>query len=488
MRKCVVLILLILLAAQSVAQADSVYVGFIYDAWSTGVPAPNSYLPAHVINGVAESGGNFRNLSDVYVYNDERVFLSDAGNNRIVVLDADLALVRVITQYIDAEGQNCKLANPAGLFMDREGLLYVCLPDEESVIVLDEEDRLVRTYCRPDTDLLDETAAFRPFKVIANQLGTVFVLPKGLYLGAVMYDAVGNFLGFYGANKVTPTLDVIIDYQWKQLLTQEQVNSMARYVPIQYASFDIDGENFVYTCTNDSTASREISKLNALGSNVMVNYVRNQTWQTGNYGDMARGYYMGQIQDSSFVDICVRDNGLFFVLDHTRGRIFEYDQESHLICVFGGPGYQEGTFLNAVSIDTLGERVLVLDADKGTVTVFEKTDYGALVEEAVLLYNDGLYEEARVLWEEIARRNINCELAYIGIGKALYEQGEYKEAMHYFKLGYDREGYSKAYEEYRKIVARQVMPYVLTVALAGGLLAIGYAKVCRAHGKKGGRV
>ena len=482
------LLLILLLLPLRGAVADRVYQGYIYDAWSNGVPAPNSYLPRSSTTGAEETGKAFRSPADLFVYQDNLVFVSDAGNNRIVVLDGKLRFVREISAYYDEAGAETALKNPAGLFVDGKGQLYVCLPDEEKVIVLDGENRLLRVYGRPETDLLEDTAVYKPFRVIANQLGTVFILPRGLYLGAVMFDTEGRFLGFYGANKVTPTLRVILDYQWKQLLSQEQVNSMARYVPIQYASFDIDTENFVYTCTNDSTASSEVSKLNSQGNNVLISYLRNQTSQTGNFGDLQRGYYMGQIQDSSFVDICVHDSGIFYVLDHSRGRVFAYDQESHLLSVFGGSGYQEGTFQNAVAIDTLGDTVLVLDADKGTITSFEKTAYGALVEKAVLLYADGLYREAREIWEEVARLNVNCELAYIGIGKALYEQGDYKQAMHYFELGYDRVGYSRAYEEYRKIMARQYMPYVFSVLFIGGgaLIVTGKIKKHRRSARKGG--
>lgn len=485
---CILAFVVLQAAAPAGGRADSVYAGYIYDAWGNSVPAPNAYLPQTVVSGEKETGRAFRSPADLFVHDEKTVYISDAGNHRVVVLDEALGFVREITAYYDKEGVKREIRNPAGLFVDREERLYVCLPDEESVVVLDGENRLIRTYGRPDTDLLEPTARYKPVKVLANQLGTVFILPRGLYLGAVMFATDGKFLGFYGANKVTATLGVIIDYQWKQLLSQKQVDSMGRYVPIQYASFDMDGENFIYTCTNDSTAANEISKLNPLGHNVLVRYLRNRTGQTGDYGDLHKGYYMGQIQDSSFVDICVHPTGIFYALDHSRGRIFVYDQESHLLSVFGGPGYQNGTFLNAAAIDTMGDRVLVLDADKGSVTVFEKTEYGRLVERAVLLYADGLYQEAREIWREVARLNVNCELAYIGIGKALYEQGDYRQAMHYFELGYDRAGYSRAYEEYRKIAARQIMPHVLTTLLVGGLAAVFLVKIKkrgRAAGKGG---
>ena len=42
--------------------------------------------------------------------------------------------------------------------------------------------------------------------------------------------------------------------------------------------------------------------------------------------------------------------------------------------------------------------------------------------------------------------NGNYDQAYIGIGRALMRQGEYKEAMKYFRLKWDDDNYSKAFK------------------------------------------
>lgn len=486
MLKKVLILMLALCTLVLSASADTAYTGYNYDAWGESVPAPNSYLPVQTIN-LHESGTTLKSPSDLFVWQNQLIYISDSGNNRIVVLDADYQFVREIVAYQSEDGE-VALQNPSGIFVDAQAQLYICLPDEEKVVVLDENNRLVCVYGRPDSDLLEDTTVYKPVRVIANQLGTVFVLPQGLYLGAVMYDKQGEFLGFYGANDVVVTLDVLMDYMWKQILTQDQVNSMARYVPVQYVAFDIDANNFIYTCTNESsTTYNEISKLNSLGDNVLISYTRNVVSQTNNYGDLEQEVYLGQTQDTRFVDLAIHDNELLYALDRTRGRVFVYDQESHLLSVFGGSGDQLGTFDTPVAVDTLGDQVMVLDQEKGTMTVFERTYYGELVENAVLLYIDGLYQEARELWEEVILYNVNCELAYTGIGKALYEEGQYHEAMHYFKLGYDREGYSRAFDEYRMEVARQFFPAVCTglVVLVVGIKV--WTQVRRRKSKKAGR-
>lgn len=480
-----ILILLLALCLCSGALADT-YQSYNYDAWGDSVPAPQSYLPTRSVT-LAESGKALKNPSDVFVWQEKYIYISDSGNNRILVLDKRYQVVKEITTF-QSENGDVDLKNPTGIFVDGAGKLYICLPDEGRVVVLDENNTLLCEYGRPESDLMDANTVYKPNKVIANQLGTVFVLPQGMYLGAVMYDSQGKFLGFYGANDVVVTAEVLADYFWKQILTQEQVSSMARYVPVQYASFDIDSSNFIYTCTNESNNTyAEISKLNSMGDNVLIAHVRNVTSQTADFGDLERAAYMGQMQDSRFVDLAIHDNEILYALDRTRGRVFVYDQESHLLSVFGGSGDQLGTFDYPIAIDTIGQTVIVLDHEKNVLTLFERTAYGELMESAVLLYMDGLYQEARALWEQVAMYNVNCELAYTGIGKALYEEGRYKEAMHYFKLGYDREGYSRAFDEYRMEVARGIFPVVCTVLALGFVALTIISKIRRRKASHAGR-
>ena len=58
--------------------------------------------------------------------------------------------------------------------------------------------------------------------------------------------------------------------------------------------------------------------------------------------------------------------------------------------------------------------------------------------------------------------NANLEFAYAGIGKALLRQGEYSEAMKYFKQSKDQPEYSKAFLLYRKEVLREYFPAIMT--------------------------
>ena len=468
------------------------YTGYIYDAWGTAVPAPEGYTPSTVVDGNQLTGKALSAPADLFAAEDGTVYIADTGNDRILVCSSDLQLIRTVSAYRTGNSTE-PIKKPGGLYADADGFLYISLPEEGRVIRLDREDRLCQSFTRPDTDLIDEATVFRPTNVIVNTRGTVFVLADGLHLGALIYDQSGRFFGFYGANEVDVTISLLVDYYWKKIMSQVQVDKMTRYVPVQFNGFDMGSDNFVYTCTSVHTSTTgEIRKMNAIGSNVLTQREQNVPALTGDYGDLNRDVYRGQTRDT-FVDICVSDRGLIYALDKTQGRIFEYDQESRLLHIFGAQGYQLGSFQNPVAIDCVDRTVYVLDKDKGSVTVFEPTAYGALVEDAVALYTDGRYAEAKGLWEQVLHYNQNCELAYEGIGKALYEEGRYREAMTYADYGYDRVGYSRAFKEYRLELIRIYFPWVLTgglilIAAGGTVRAVLRRKRAANEGKRGGTV
>ena len=77
------------------------------------------------------------------------------------------------------------------------------------------------------------------------------------------------------------------------------------------------------------------------------------------------------------------------------------------------------------------------------------------------MYNDGRYLEALEPWKEVLQLNSNYNLAYNGMGKAYFQMEDYREAMRYFKLGYDKVSYSRAQQEYFTLWGRENFAVVL---------------------------
>ena len=93
--------------------------------------------------------------------------------------------------------------------------------------------------------------------------------------------------------------------------------------------------------------------------------------------------------------------------------------------------------------------MIVLDAD-GRVTIFEPTNYAKMIHAALEYYDAGDYQRSTETWQQLTRINPNLDVAHTGIGRALFYDGHYEEAMQSFRHGQNRSGYSQAFTKYRQ--------------------------------------
>ncbi|MBO5200613.1 MAG: YIP1 family protein [Clostridia bacterium] len=446
---------------------------YTYDYWGNAVSAPNGYTVDKTYFGGDLGVGAMKNPGDIFVAADGSVYICDTGNNRVICLDESYKVTRIITELSDG-GTPLALQTPEGIFVDKEGNSYICLKEAGLVVKADKEGNITAKFTRPESDLLQDTFEFKPSRVLVSDSGTVFVMIKGFYLGALVYNQQGEFITFFGSNDVKVTAKMVADQLFRKLMTEEQKSKLSRYIPVQYDGFDIDKNNFIYTCTSGAT-SQEIRRINTLGSNVLA--------EKGNMGDLQSAYILGKVEDTSFVDLCVDENGFITAIDNTRGRVFQYDKDGILVTVFGGKGDGTGLFASPCAIDEQGESLLVLDSERACFTVLKTTEYGALLREGTVLFNKGLYSQSRLVWNEVLSKNANCELAYNGLGKAEFAEENYAEAMRCFKLANNRDEYSESFKEYRSIIIKQVFPYVISgiVILAAAIFVI--TKLTKRFGK-----
>ena len=73
--------------------------------------------------------------------------------------------------------------------------------------------------------------------------------------------------------------------------------------------------------------------------------------------------------------------------------------------------------------------------------------------------------------------NGNYDLAYIGIGRALVRQKEYREAMDYFELKFDDDNYSRAFKQYRKEWVEDHIVWIFLAVFIVLVLPLGAGRV-----------
>ncbi len=457
--------------------AQAPYTGYNYDAWKNAVPSPTGYLPDEYVRGedFAEVGA-FTNPTDMYADFSGRLWVVDAGNSRLVAFDSDFNYLKTIDHVI-YKGETQALTNPESMYITREGELFIADTGAKRVLRVNEETLEVEfSYEQPKSELY-EFNKFEPLKIAVDTSGILYVLCRDVNRGFVTFDRKGTFLSYFGTPAIKVTAEVISQAFWQQFMTEGQRDSALQYSPIEYKSIEIDSEGFIYATLypEGDFTENQMRKLNAKGSNIIKQRRRPISERSASaiyFGDRALRRLKGKSQTNKFCDVKVNaDCTAFFLLDYVQGKIFTYDEECNLLYVFGGLGNQKGLFQEPTAIEMIGETIYVLDKKDGSVTTFQPTTFGSLVQEAAYLYNIGEYDAAVGPWNEVLQYNSNYELAYSGLGKAELEKENYKLAMEYFELAQDTKGYEDAFKEYREIVLKENFGYIFAVVV---ILVLAY--------------
>ena len=458
LRKAVTGLLLaaVVLSAALPVRAQSTFNSYTYDEWDESQKAPAGYAPVLVKNGMEIGTGNWKTPSDFFMDSHGHLYVADTGNNRILLLNDELELLEIL-ETVTMDGQEIPLTDVQGLYVSRDHVIYACQASLSRILLI-QDGTVIGTIERPVSNLISEDFSFAPAKVGIDIYGRAFVLSRGCYSGLLQYDVDGSFMGFFGANKVEVTAQVLFNYLWKSILSDEQRAAMTSILPIEYSNVDCGADGFVYTSTVGTQLPKsQVKKLNPLGNNVYF-AAGNAEF---NFGDEEVTYNKSKPNYPSFIDVKVDKDGFLYAVDLTSSRVFVRDQEANLISVFGGSGRQTGTFNTPVAVECYGERVYVLDRLKNNITVFQPTEYGSLVKQAVIAYNQGLYEQAEGLWRQVLAHNANSTLAYNGIGKALAQENRYEEAMQYLRYSGDRYSFSRAFGKNRLELVRNYAIYAV---------------------------
>ena len=465
-------LLLCAFALPALALPEENYFSYVYNEWGDAVWAPSGYSPKAALYGADLGAGALKAPRDLFVDGmADEMYIVDSGNNRIVVVDSAYRFLREYRTFRKG-GEETALNNPGGVFVSRDGRLYICDTGNKRVLVAGPDGEVLRELGLPQTDLIAADLDYQPEKVVVDSAGRIYVQAVGVFSGLICMDEQGAFISFFGSNRVEMTGAMMVEYLWKQLLSREQRSRMTSFIPIEYSNVYLDQDDFIYAASVHSSSSRgEIKKLNALGVNVLhIDPFASYRYAKDDYGDHPVAYIDNNPVDSMFADIAVSPQGIITALDAKRGRVFQYDSESNLVTVFGGIGNQLGTFQSPSSLAAFGQELVVLDSKKNSLTVFAMTDFGKLLHTAIGLYNDGHYLEAMAPWREVLRHCANYNLAYIGLGKANLRLGNYAEAMRDFRLGYDKQGYSDALGEMGVDFGRNNLGWIFLGVVAAAAL------------------
>ncbi len=441
-------------------QTSGVTDAYTYSKISGGtkvVSSPDTYLPYYVVDSKS-LGEELVNPSHIASLED-KLYIVNTGKNNIIVTNKKFGVLNVIDGF-DNNGTADTFSSPQGCFINDEGELFIADTENHRIVILDKDYKLIRIIETPQSDVLASDFVFKPQKIVVDSSDRIFVVADGVYEGIMQFYGDGSFIGFVGSIPVTASP---IEILWKKILSKEQTSKLTQFVPVSYTNIFLDPEEFMYTVSLSSTLSEPIRRLNPGGSDILI---RNALAGTDVSGDQIG-------KDSQFVAICADESNIYYAADSVRSRIFIYDEDGNLLCVMGGSYTgQTGTYKYISSLLLLDGDLLVVDSQTSSITALYPTEYMLSIKEGLRTYRTGLYDESYECWKEALKFNSNFDLAYSKIGMIEIRKKNYSSAMEYFKLANDQKNYSKAYVKYRSIWYTQNLSYIITGVLVVVLLIV----------------
>lgn len=479
--------------------ASSPYQTYTYSVDKTPLYSPDAYTPDKTVNST-DMGLDvaLKDPCDLVVGKDECVYIADTGNNRIVCLDRYYKLKFTISSFVNSWGTPDSLSEPQGVFVTAE-TIYVCDTGNQRIVKFNLDGSFREIIAAPESSLFDEGSYYKPTAIAVDQYERLFVISASTYQGVIFMTSEGEFIKFIGTRTVSVDIWSIF---WRRFQTKEQREaSSASYIPTELNNVTINEDGFIYVTvsptSNDKAAMlgaiegksksgdyAPVKLLNASGEEIMR---RNGFWPPSGEIDIvsekeaeeAGVTTASQAGVSNIIDCAVGPANTWSIIDSKRSKIFTYDFDGNLLFAFGDTGSQTGNLASIKAIAYQGNTMLLLDYQNETLTVLRRTEYGDLLIEAIEAQNNREYDKAEKFWAEILKRNSNFDTAYIGIGQALYRQGEYEDSLAYFTAAYDSSNYSTSYQQIRKDWMSQFILLIPVIVIAFCVLWVLFMKFAK---------
>ncbi len=448
--------------------ASSAYKTYVYDIHGMPLDSPDAYTALKAVD--SDDMGletPIANPGDLITDQAMNVYIADSGNNRIVVLDRYYKVKFTISTFSNDQGVPDQLVDPQGVFVSEanekyDKLIWVCDTGSNRIVVFDEFGNFFKIIEQPESSLFDDDAVYRPVAMAVDAYNRLYVVSSTTYQGVIVMTDDGEFTGFIGAQAVAISAWDII---WRRFQTDEQREQQESLISTEFNNIALNRDKgLVYVTTStieegnvdgaikgggkDGTYS-PVKLLNANGTEIMR---RNGFWMPAGEID-----YVNMSADpddikgvSRIIDAAVGPEDTWSIIDEKRNRIYTYDFNGNLLFAFGDKGTMLGNLASIEAISYQGTNMLILDKTNNNVTVFQRTEYGNILLQAIAAESTQDFDLAISLWTDVLKRNSNFDSAYVGIGQAMYRNKDYANALTYFESAYDTGNWSSSYAEIRK--------------------------------------
>ena len=428
-------------------QFNMIYAAEPYQTYTKGedgekVESPTAYEPGSMYHL------NLEDPQDIfYDQKSQKLYIADTMHGRIVY---------VKNQKSQSFGKGI-LKEPSGIYVKNNNI-YVADSGHKKIYIFNQDYQLIKSISKPTEPLYGEATDFVPTKVSVDNRGNIFVISQGNGNGVVQLNNQGHFLGYVASNQSQVSFDMLLK---RIFFTQSQKNQLFKNLPPSPTSITLDQKGLIYTGTL-GLLSDSIKKFNAAGKSMLANQMENDS--------------------QTIMDIAVDNNENIYSVDED-GFITITDSYGNLLVSFGSQyKLQEikGVLKSPVAIDVSesGE-IYVLDKEQKCIQTYLPTEFTELLYKGVTLYKEGLYVEAKDIFEEILTYNSSFMLSYQALAKAYFKEGRYEEALTAFEVAQDKEGYSESFWEIRNLWLQNHLGMLLSMIVILILMKKGWNIVSR---------
>ena len=301
------------------------------------IPVSTSYINEAAIS---DFQGTLNSAQDIFIDENDKMYIADTGNNRVVVAKTDGTVLSVITS---ADG--IELKGPEGVYADNFGSIFVADTGNERILHFSSGGKYIESFLRPESDYLGETYLFNPSKIVVNSTGYIYTLKSQTIMTV---DANNRFRGYLGQPDVGFNLSETLI---RMFASAEQIKAIKKREAEPYINIDIGKDGLIYATSRE--IGSEIKVLNSVGENLYRTSTASSRnifqkitgtffslFNIGNYA--AKGFQFGENTivggkqtAPSFADIAVDNNGIITVINSINNILYQYDSEGNLLFAFG---------------------------------------------------------------------------------------------------------------------------------------------------------
>jgi tetratricopeptide (TPR) repeat protein len=420
------------------------------------VPAPSPYNYEKSVYARDLGVNSLHKVTGMFV-SDKYLYISNGDN--VIITDHNFKTIHVIDSFKGPDGEE-KLTDVNGIWVTKDEELYVCDTVNGRILNFNSDWTIKRILGRPKGIIISEEVKYQPLKITVDSVGRMYVIANNVYEGILELNVDGSFSRYFGTVPVRFTAAQLF---WRSLQTQKQRAKSIKWLPVNFSNLTIDGDDFVYATVAGSAAEEPepIRKFNAKGVNILRYPVSTKVKP---HGDLYVNKYGQTIPTgkSILTAVDVNEYGVYVLLDTKRSRIFAYDDDGYMLYAFGESGIIKGRFQLPADVKFMNDKLLVLDRGNMSIEVFGLNDYGKSIYQAVKYQAESNYRGAADEWRKVLEYNPTFQYGFVGVGKALYRDGDYQNAQQYFLLGQDVGYYSEAFRKNRQAFFNDKFPIIVT--------------------------